>query len=122
MSKLSLIMTHPGPFAHARSGLVAFALAALVAASPRLAAQDTDTALQQGIAAFNKGIDALDKGDNDTALADFTRAIEIDPVLARAYVSRGRVYATRGEYDKAVADFDRALQIDARNEEAYYSR
>jgi len=100
----------------------ALALALLAAASVRLPAQDTDASLQQSINAYNKGIDAFNKGDNDTAVTDFTQAIELDPALARAYLSRGRVYGTQGAYDKAIADFDRALQFDGKNEEAYYSR
>ena len=47
-------------------------------------------------------------GDLDRAIADYDRAIELNPSLAEAYHSRGVAHASKGEYDLAFADFNRA--------------
>jgi len=49
---------------------------------------------------------------NDEALADFSRAIELDPSLAWAIGSRGQAYRDLERYDDAVADFSRAIELD----------
>mgnify|MGYP001595382467 CR=1 FL=1 len=41
------------------------------------------------------------KGDYDRAIADYTRAIELDPKDAITYSNRGIVYYNKGEYDYA---------------------
>jgi len=114
--------TRPEFPASTRFLLVALAVAMSCAAPLRRAAQEPDATLQKGIDVYNKGIDAFNKNDFDAALDDFCEAIEIDPKLAQAYNSRGRVYGSRGDYEKAINDFDLALQLDPRLEEAYYSR
>ena len=59
--------------------------------------------------------------DND-ALADFTRAIEIDPSGASAITWRGDTYRLMGLYDDALADFTRAIEIDPSDTWALTSR
>lgn len=44
------------------------------------------------------------KGDYDKAIADCSKAIELDPKLAEAYVYRGVVFCEKGDHDKAIAD------------------
>lgn len=51
--------------------------------------------------------------DYEPALADYTRAIELDGNLLAAYNNRGIVYAARQEYEEALADFNAALERDA---------
>jgi len=48
----------------------------------------------------------------DDALADYTRAIELDPGLARAYGGRGLTYQAMGRYDDALADYGRGIELD----------
>ena len=48
----------------------------------------------------------------DEALADFSRAIELDPGNAWAIASRGETYRLMGRYDEALADFNRAIELD----------
>jgi len=45
------------------------------------------------------------------AIADFSKAIELDPDAEVAYVNRGMVYANIGDLDKALADLNEALLI-----------
>jgi tetratricopeptide (TPR) repeat protein/serine/threonine protein kinase len=43
------------------------------------------------------------------ALADSTRAIELEPKFAPAWNNRGAYYAALGQWDKAIADYSRAI-------------
>ena len=54
----------------------------------------------------------------DEALADFTRAIELDPANAEAVHSRALTYQAMERYDDALADHTRAIQHDP--EKAWY--
>ncbi|MFQ5812438.1 MAG: tetratricopeptide repeat protein [Anaerolineae bacterium] len=44
-------------------------------------------------------------------MADFDKAIQLDPDYATAYFIRGGVYAVKGEKEKAIADFKKVLQL-----------
>ena len=44
-------------------------------------------------------------------MADFTKAIELDPKYAEAYANRGLVYANLKEMDKAVDDWHKAIEL-----------
>ena len=50
---------------------------------------------------------------NDQALADWSRAIELDPNMAEAYTARATYYRVTGDPNKALPDLDRAIQLDA---------
>ena len=50
------------------------------------------------------------KGDYDRAIADYNKALELDPKDATAYNNRGYAYRQKGDYDKAIADYDKALE------------
>jgi tetratricopeptide (TPR) repeat protein len=49
--------------------------------------------------------------DYDSALADLTRATELEPDNAEYFYERGRVLWFKKEQPKAVADFDRAIEL-----------
>jgi tetratricopeptide (TPR) repeat protein len=48
----------------------------------------------------------------DEALADFNRAIELDPGRTWAIAGRGETYMAMERYDEALADFNRAIELD----------
>ena len=52
---------------------------------------------------------ALDKFDE--AIADFTKAIEINPKNGNAYAGRSWVWGKKGDYDKANADWAKAKEL-----------
>ena len=56
------------------------------------------------------------KGDLDGAIADYTKAIELDPGLVRAYDGRARAYTSKGDYIHAVGDARRARELTAKKE------
>jgi tetratricopeptide (TPR) repeat protein len=51
-------------------------------------------------------------GRHEEAIADFTRAIGLDPSDAWAVGSRGEVYKAMGRHEEAIADFTRAIELD----------
>jgi len=50
-------------------------------------------------------------GENENALADFTRALERDPKMATGYVNRGYVLNSLKRPEKAAKDFQTAIQF-----------
>ncbi len=58
-------------------------------------------------------------GDLETAVKDFTLALERDPKVAMGYVNRGFVLNDLKEPDKACKDFQTALQIQPKYGEAH---
>jgi tetratricopeptide (TPR) repeat protein len=61
-------------------------------------------------------------GRGSQAIADFNRAIEIDPADAWAIAQRGRTYRLTGRFDEALTDFNRAIEIDPADAWAITSR
>ena len=49
------------------------------------------------------------------AIADFTKAISIDPGAIYGYRMRGRAYYFLNQFDNAMADFEAALRIDPKD-------
>jgi lipoprotein NlpI len=62
------------------------------------------------------------KSDLDGAVADYSRAIEIDPNYRDAYINRGNARSEKGDPDGAVADYSRAIEIDPKFAVAYSNR
>jgi tetratricopeptide (TPR) repeat protein/TolB-like protein len=58
----------------------------------------------------------------ERAILDYTKALEMNPRDAGAYVNRASAYLSRGKYDLAIADCCRALEINARLAQAYGNR
>jgi tetratricopeptide (TPR) repeat protein len=61
---------------------------------------------------LDHGKACLDKGKYDDAIADYTKAIALDPNVATAYTHRGLAYGRKGEVDRAIADFSKVLELD----------
>ena len=69
-----------------------------------------------------RGIAKVAKGDFDGAIADYTRALELDPKFAAAYRRRGIAKQAKSDFDGAIADFNRALEFDPKLAMAYADR
>ena len=52
------------------------------------------------------------KGVYERAIADYTRAIQLDPKNVDAYYYRGRSWIARAGLDKAIADYSQAIRLD----------
>ncbi len=71
---------------------------------------------------MKKGRMHLFQREYEPAVAQFTRAIRIDPFLADAYGGRGAAYQGLGDFPRALADLDEAIQRDPRLVTAYLRR
>jgi WD40 repeat protein/Tfp pilus assembly protein PilF len=85
---------------------------------------------------FDRGNQFFDKRDYDRAIADYAKAIELDPAKplyaarsAEAYYRRGELFFEKLDYDRAIADYAKAIELDpdnrnyrTRSAEAYYRR
>ncbi len=58
----------------------------------------------------------------DLAVADFTKAIELDPNYLVAYYNRGVAYFDLGQYDVAIMDFTKAMELGLRGKGTYHIR
>jgi protein O-mannosyl-transferase len=55
----------------------------------------------------------------ELALADYSKAIDMDPGYVEAYLSRGSIYVDQlGKYDLGIADFSKALEMNPANMDA----
>jgi tetratricopeptide (TPR) repeat protein len=71
---------------------------------------------------LNQGNERLDKEDFQGAIADYNKAIELDPNFALAYSSRGYAYDNLKQWQKAIADYNQAIKLDPNSVAAYYNR
>ncbi len=80
---------------------------------------------QLGVIYGNRGSAYVAKGafgDNahfDSAIADFTEAIRLDPKSVNAYTNRANAYTGKGDYDLSIADTTEAIRLDAKSFVAY---
>ncbi len=68
------------------------------------------------------GNDSYARGDLKQAIYDYTKALDINPNLAKAYDNRGVAYAKQGFLDPAIADFTMAIANKPKDAEAYNNR
>ena len=54
------------------------------------------------IKSFNQGVENSNLNQNDKTIADYTKAIELDPKSAMAYINRGAAYGKLKQNDEAI--------------------
>jgi len=55
-------------------------------------------------------------------MADFSKAIALDPNDSASYNDRGTIYRRTGNFQAAVADFTKAIELDPKEAGTYYNR
>ncbi len=58
-----------------------------------------------------RGLAYYEQGQYEQAIADYDRAIDLNPDYALAYYNRGLAYKQQGQYERAIADFERCLEL-----------
>lgn len=62
-----------------------------------------------------KGAALMGRNQVDAAIESYTRAIELSPNYAEAYVQRGVAKRTRGDLEGAIQDYEKAFSIDPKS-------
>src|SRR5476649_2042867 len=91
------------------------AIVAALSCRPSLGAQTAEDY-------FHRGFGKEQKREFDGALADFNRALALDPDYAEALNGRGFVKHATGDIAGALADYDLAIAADPRHLMAYNNR
>jgi tetratricopeptide (TPR) repeat protein len=102
----------PSPTAGPRSG----GLESAVTESASPAADESDGDL------VNRGIEKAKNGDLDGAIADFNRAIELNPKDDAPYYNRAQAKRLKKDTAGAVADYTKAIELGSTNPAAYNNR
>ena len=69
-----------------------------------------------------RALTRMDKGDLDGAIADNTRAINIDPYYTDAWINRGIARRANDDINGALADFAQAIKINPNDPKAWYNQ
>ena len=60
--------------------------------------------------------------NNDGALADLNKALEVDPEYVEGYSARANFKFTMGDYDGSILDLTQIITINRRNKNAFLRR
>ena len=71
---------------------------------------------------FKSGLEKYENGDLLGAIADYTKAIEINPNIDLAYFNRGFSKYDLKDYKGAISDYTKAIALDPNNAFAYSNR
>jgi tetratricopeptide (TPR) repeat protein len=71
---------------------------------------------------YRAGDEAKLAGDYETAVKEYTEAINIIPDITRAFTIRGETYLYLGKFEEAIDDFEAAMIIDETVVSAYAGR
>jgi len=84
--------------------------------------EEAEEAVDDAYAHYKRGDAYDDIQEYEKAIAEYNKAIELNPNYASAYYNRGCANAEMGQYSEAIADYDRALELCPNHFLAYYNR
>ena len=76
----------------------------------------------KGVEHYDLGVEAQFRGHPDEAIRQYTKAIEMNPAFAMAYVNRGVAHMDTGDLDAAMRDFNQAIEVDPKLPHPYDDR
>jgi cytochrome c-type biogenesis protein CcmH/NrfG len=68
---------------------------------------------------LRRGVYYLGRGRDDSAIVDFSEAVERDPRRASIFLFRGAAYERKHQYQRAGSDFEQARRLDPDNPRPY---
>jgi len=71
---------------------------------------------------YNSAHYKAENGDHYGAIADYNKAIELNPSYTNAYNNRGNAKHTLEDYYGAITDYNKSIEIDPNDAVAYYNR
>ena len=71
---------------------------------------------------YREAFSKLSMKDTLGALTDLNKAIELNPKLTGAYISRGMTRAWLGDFREAMSDLNKAIKLEPENAFAYTNR
>jgi len=77
---------------------------------------------QQGYSWYALGISEYRKNNIDTAIVDYTKAIELDPKFPLTYLNRANSEVIKKDFDAAMIDYSKAIEVDPHPAPAYFNR
>jgi len=78
--------------------------------------------LKQAERYYESGLKKQHEGDLDGAIADYSRAIKLNPNYTEAYNNRGNLKGAKEDHDGAIADLSRAIELDPKHTISYNNR
>jgi TonB family protein len=61
-------------------------------------------------------------GEYDSAIADYSKAIELNSKVSTIFFSRAFAYFNKKNYARAISDFDKAIELDPKESMSYFKR
>jgi tetratricopeptide (TPR) repeat protein len=120
---LSLVSTGCSSLLAREPGLPPTATPLLAPYNATIATADAGNDLKaQAAAYYERGNVQLDQGENSAAVADYTKALALDPTNARTFNNRALAYAALSQPDQALADYTMAIRVDPSYIRAYQNR
>ncbi|MCW1968590.1 MAG: protein kinase [Anaerolineae bacterium] len=77
---------------------------------------------QEAIECYSRGVIYHNKGDYDCAIAEYGKAIELNPNNPDYWFQRGKSYSRNNNETQAIADYNSAIQINPNKHDYYYER
>jgi tetratricopeptide (TPR) repeat protein len=74
------------------------------------------------LAYVSRGNSYGERGDYDSAIQDYSKALALNPKLSIAYFNRAYTYAHLKKYREAITDLDETIKLNPKDEKAYFWR
>lgn len=70
---------------------------------------------------FKRGFEYQDQGDLDRALAEYQKALELNPNYVQVYTNLGTVYLGKKDFDLAIQNFKKVIELNYWDKKAHYN-
>ncbi len=71
---------------------------------------------------INRGIIYMNNNKTAEALADYNKAISLEPDFSKGYSNRAIIYTNENKFDLAIQDYEKAIKLDPSNAIAFNNR